>query len=74
MFLFDNGEPEDFLLFVRNFNMTLAASGTLEAGTKVHCLRTLVRGEALCQFDSLSDDVEGTENLNIDDIIKGLAQ
>ena len=34
MSLFENGKPEEFLLFVRNFNMTLAASGTLEAGEK----------------------------------------
>ena len=27
--LFENGKPEEFLLFVRNFNMTLPASGTL---------------------------------------------
>ena len=32
--LFDNGEPVKFLLFVRNLNMNLTASGTLEAGTK----------------------------------------
>ena len=30
----DNGEPEEYLLFVRNFNMTLAASGTLGTGAK----------------------------------------
>ena len=29
MSLFDSGELEEFLLFVRNFNMTLAASWTL---------------------------------------------
>ena len=34
MSLFYNGYPEEFLLFVHNFNMTLAASGTLEAGVK----------------------------------------
>ena len=27
--LSDNGEPEEFSFFVSNFNMTLAASGTL---------------------------------------------
>ena len=27
--LFDDGDPEYFLLFVRNLNMTLAVSGTL---------------------------------------------
>ena len=34
MSLFENGDPEEFLLFVRNFNTTLAASGTLKAGAK----------------------------------------
>ena len=34
MYLFDHGEPEEFLLFVRNFNMTLAASGTQETDEK----------------------------------------
>ena len=44
MSLFDNGKPEEFLLFVRKFNMNLAASRTLEAGTKMQYLFTLVRG------------------------------
>ena len=74
MSLFDNGKPEDFLLSVSNFNMTLAASGTMEADAKYQYLRTLVRGEALHQFDLLSADVEGTQTLNVDYIIKGLAQ
>ena len=33
--LFDNGEPEDLLLFVHNFNMTLAGTGTLETGANI---------------------------------------
>ena len=74
MCLFNNGKPEEFLLFVRNFNMTLVASGTLEAGAKYQYLSTLIRGEALRQFDSLSADVEIAETLNVDYIIKGLAQ
>ena len=54
--------------------MTLAESGMLEAGAKYQYLCTLVRGELLFQFESLSADVEGTETLNIDYIIMGLAQ
>ena len=54
--------------------MTLAVSGTLESGAKYQYLCTLVRWELLRQFDSLSSDVEITQTLNIDDIIKGLAQ
>ena len=44
MSLFDNGELKYVLLFVRNFNMTLAASGMLEAGVKYQYLSNLVRG------------------------------
>ena len=46
----------------------------LEAGAKYQYLRTLVRGEALRQFESFSSDVESAETLNIDYIIRGLAQ
>ena len=35
MGLFDNVETDDFLLFVRNFNTTLKASGTLTDTEKV---------------------------------------
>ena len=45
MDLFDNGDLEEFLLFVRNFNMAFAASGTLAADAKVQYLCPLVRGE-----------------------------
>ena len=71
---FDNGKPEDFILFVRNFNMTLTASGALEAGAKYQYLFTLFLGEVLRQFDLLSANVESTETLNVDYIIRGLAQ
>ena len=54
--------------------MTLTASGTLEAGAKVQYLRTIVCGEALRQFDSLYADVESTQKLNVEDIIKGIEQ
>ena len=61
MSLFDNGDSEDFLLFVRNFNKTLAVSGTLETGSKVQYICTLFRVEALRQFEFLSADAESTE-------------
>ena len=74
MSLFDNGKREEFLLFVHNFNMTLMSLGTLEVIAKVQYLRTIVYGEALCQFYSLSADAGSTHKLNVDDIIKGLSQ
>ena len=52
--MFDNREPEGFLLFIHNFNMTTEASETLKAGSKIQYLRTLVCGEELHEFDVLS--------------------
>ena len=57
--MFDNGDTEEFLFFVCNFNMTLEASGMLKAGAKVQYICTLVRGEKLRQFDNFSAEVEG---------------
>ena len=74
MSLIYNGKPEEFLFFVRNFNMTLAASGTLEAGAKVQYICTIIWGEALLQFDLWSDDVESMQTSKVDDIIKRLEQ
>ena len=58
--LFKNRYPEEFLLFVWNFNTNLTASGTLETDAKVQYLCTIVHGEGLLQFEPLSADVEGT--------------
>ena len=44
MSLFENFEPEKFLLFIRHFNMNLAVSGILEVGAKYQYLRTIIRG------------------------------
>ena len=52
--LFDHGEPEEFLLFIYNFNMTLAATGALDMGANVQYLRTIVHVEVLHQFDFFS--------------------
>ena len=65
MALFDNGDMEEFFLFVRKFNMTLVVSGTLVMVTKVHYIHTLVHGESLYQFDMLSYDVEVTDSLTV---------
>ena len=74
MSLFDHGNPEEFLLFVWYFKMTLATTVTLETEAKVQYFRTLVHREALRQFYLLSADVENTDtSLNLDCLLKGLA-
>ena len=44
MSLFDHGDPEEFMLFVRNFNMPLAATGMLDMDSNIQYPRTLVCG------------------------------
>ena len=60
MYCFDHGKPEEFLSFIRNFNMTLAASGTLEMDTNIQYLCTIVHGEVLRQFDLISAGAKNT--------------
>ena len=72
MALSDNSKPEELLLFIRNFNMTLKASGTLKSGAEIQYLHTLVHGEALRQFDTLSAEVESDTQENLTSIILGL--
>ena len=44
MSLFDHDEPDEFLLFVQNFQITLSEPGKLETEAKVQYLCTLVNG------------------------------
>ena len=44
MALFDNGDPEEFLLFVCNLNMTIEATGTMEMAAKVQYISAPVCG------------------------------
>ena len=72
MVLFDNGNPDEFLLFVRNFQINLEASVTPASVTKIQYLCRIVRGKALHQLNMLSVEVGfiTLENLNL--IILGL--
>ena len=72
MALFENGDPEGFFLFVRNFNMTLSASGMMKTGAKVQHVHTLVRGEVSRLFNLFSTDVEGPDPLTVKTNILGL--
>ena len=72
MALYDNGDPEEFLLFIQNFNMALKASKTLKAGVNIQYLPTLVRGEALRQFDTSFSEVVSSSPENMTSNILGL--
>ena len=42
MAFFDNGEPEDLLLFMQNFKIMLNASGTLVYNKNIQYIRTII--------------------------------
>ena len=72
MVFFDNIEPQEFLMFIRNFNMTLKASGTLKSSAKIQCLCTLTRGEEVHHFDMLSSELGSATTENLTSVILGL--
>ena len=72
MALFENGDPEEFLLIVGNFQISLKASGTLASGANIQYLGTLVRGKALRHLDTFSGELVSTTSENLKSIIFGL--
>ena len=72
MALFDNVRLKEFLLLIRNFNMTLKASGTLMTGANNQYLHMLVRREVLLQFDTFSAEIGSDTPENFISIILGL--
>ena len=44
MYFFEHGDPEEFLLFILNFNMALATTGKMDMDENIQYLHTLIRG------------------------------
>ena len=63
---FDNSKPEELLLLVFNTKMKIDALGALAANAKLQYPCTVLCGNSLSQFDTLSDQVENitTAHLN----------
>ena len=72
MALFGNGEPEEFLLFVQKFQLTLKAPVTIDASTKMQYFCTLLHEEALRQLEILYFEVGSTTVAHLNHIIFGL--
>ena len=72
--LFDHSEPEEFLLFMQNFQITLVDMVTLDTEAKVKYLCALVRGEVVRQFYLFSANAKNIETLlDVDSLLKGLS-
>ena len=69
MALFDKGDPEEFLQFVQNFQITFEASQKLADNAKIQQLCTLLHDKALCQLDTLSAEVLSATTTHLNRII-----
>ena len=67
--LFDNGDPEEFLLFVRNFQITLEASVLLTSSANIKSICMLLYVEALHQLGTLSVELVCTTMTHVNRII-----
>ena len=70
--LFDHGEPEELMLFIRNLQITIKAPLTLTAGANIQYICTILCGEALHQIDTLYTEVESATSEHLKYIILGL--
>ena len=57
MNLFDNGKPEEFFLFMQNFERMLDPSVMLETNLKIQYIINLLHGEELFHSDTLCDQI-----------------
>ena len=71
MALLKNVKPEEVLLFTRENRSTLEATGATSANGRIKFLHTLVRGEDLLNFKTLSDSISTIKNGNLNQIIIG---
>ena len=72
MALSDNGGPEEFLLSIRKFKMTLKSSVTISANAKLQCLHNLLCGYSLSQFDNFCAQLFTTTMAHLNRVILGL--
>ena len=64
---FDDGQPEEFLSLLRNYNIATNGTGTTTPSSWINYLRTMLCGQALREFDKIQSQYGGATNnyLNI---------
>ena len=71
-----NGQPEDFLRPMKNFNIAINGRGTKSDSGQINYIRTMLctmlSGDALREFDVLYSQNNGTENDHLKHIMEGL--
>ena len=62
---FENGQPEELFVLMKNFKTAIDRTGTMLESVKISYLRNLLRGEALQEFYGLSIQNTGTKQLHL---------
>ena len=70
--LFDNSEPEEFLFFVQKFKITLEDFRMLADNANLKYICTVLRGKAICLFDTLFVQVGSTTTTHLNQVLFGL--
>ena len=71
---FDDGQPEEFLSHLRNFKIAIDGTRTTTPPGWIKYLRTMLRGQALREFDKLHSQYGGAINNHLKLIQKGLLE
>ena len=65
MTIFEDGRPEDLLQFLNNFNKVIDGTGMTTVTERIYFICTLLRGEALHEFDNLASHSNGSMNTHL---------
>ena len=71
---FDDGQPEEFLSLLRNFNIVIDGTGNTTPSGRINYLRTMLSGQALREFDKLQSQYRGATNNRLKLIQEGLLE
>ena len=66
---FKHVQPEEFLQLMKNSKREFDSTVNITTAGKINYLRTILRGEALRDFDELASQNAGTKTTNLDFIL-----
>lgn len=62
MNIFENGQPEELIFLLENFKKAIGGTITTTISIRSNCLRTIIYGETLQEFENMTIQNNGTTN------------
>ena len=72
MSTFEYGQPEELLAIIKNLKIEIDGIGTTSPSVRINYMCTMIRGEALIEFEKLEVNKHSTANAHIKQITEGL--